>query len=148
MATWDNEYSGGNSAALREQLVDVGELVPSEIAFAARRGDGSVVAWGGSEGGGSSEAVHGKLAAGIEQVYSADKSFAARTRDGSLVAWGHHQYGGNSAVVADLPAAGVVRVYSTCCGHVAIKKRGWQRGVMGPVGVGPVYLVSKYADAS
>ena len=80
--------------------------------------------------------MRGKLAAGIEQVYSADKSFAARTCDGSLVTWGHQQYGGSSAAVADLLAAGVVRVYSTCYGHAALKDNGsvvsWGLSASGP----------------
>ena len=44
MATWGAECGGGNSTALREQLVDVVELVPSELSVAARMGgDGSAL---------------------------------------------------------------------------------------------------------
>ena len=82
------------------------------------------VAWGGSEGGGESEAVRGKLAARIEQLYSADKSLAARACDGSFETWVYQQHGGNSAAVADQLKAGVVRVYSTRYGHAALKDDG------------------------
>lgn len=52
---------GGDSAAVRHQLVDVCSVCSSAYAFAALKHDGSVVCWGDSNAGGDSTAVQERL---------------------------------------------------------------------------------------
>ena len=56
-------------------------------AFAALRGDGSVVTWGHLHYGGDSSAVQEQLQ-GVKQIQAASCSFAAIKADGSIVSWG------------------------------------------------------------
>ena len=57
-------------------------------AFAAIRGDGSVVTWGCGYGGGDSSAVQEQLR-DVQQIQACVFAFAAILGDGSVVTWGH-----------------------------------------------------------
>lgn len=57
------------------------------MAFAAVRGDGSVVTWGAVSGGGDCSEVADQLV-NIGQIHSTTRSFAALSADGKVVTWG------------------------------------------------------------
>ena len=54
-------------------------------AFAAVKGDGSVVTWGCGGRWGDSTAVQEQLTGGVEEIYSTINAFAAVKGDGSVV---------------------------------------------------------------
>ena len=69
-------------------------LCQSTVPFAARKSDGSVVAWGEASNGGDASAVADQLSSGIINAvgfsYSFDGyAFAAWKADGTVVAWGN-----------------------------------------------------------
>ena len=58
MVTWGDAVSGGNSSAVFDWLRrDVQQIFSTQSAFAALKGDGSVVTWGAAICGGDSSAV-------------------------------------------------------------------------------------------
>ena len=57
-------------------------------AFAAKKGDGSVVTWGAKEHGGDSSSLTAQLAGRVQHIYSNEKAFAAKKEDGIIIAWG------------------------------------------------------------
>ena len=67
-------------------------------AFAALLGDGSVVTWGDSEGGGDSSAVQGQLR-NVQHIQASGNAFAALLADGFVVTWGRSEFGGDSSAV-------------------------------------------------
>ena len=99
-------------------------------AFAALRGDGSVVTWGNLNYGGDSSTVAGDLRAGVKQIYSSSHAFAAIKDDGSVVKWGNLMdpaqldHGGDSSAVADDLSSGVTQIYSTGGAFAALKEDG------------------------
>jgi alpha-tubulin suppressor-like RCC1 family protein len=62
------------------------------VAFAALKADGSITAWGGSDGGTGAPSDNG-----YTKVYSTRGAFAALKADGSITAWGNSRYGGTGA---------------------------------------------------
>ena len=46
VVTWGNDFAGGNSWAVQDQLKGVQQIQATSDAFAAILGDGSVVSWG------------------------------------------------------------------------------------------------------
>jgi alpha-tubulin suppressor-like RCC1 family protein len=94
----------------------------SRHAFAALKGDGSVVTWGESLwGGGDSSGVAEQLQSGVAQIFSTQFSFAALKSDGSVVTWGFWRYGGDSSSVAEQLQSGVSRIFSTWGAFAALK---------------------------
>ncbi len=69
-------------------------------AFAALKGDGSVVTWGDPSRGGDSSAVSGDLSSRVTHIYSNSGAFAALKGDGSVVTWGRIESGGDSSAVS------------------------------------------------
>ena len=63
-------------------------------AFAAVKGDGSVVTWGNASYGGNMDAVREQLANDVQHIYSTGGAFAAVKGDGSVVTWGDAESGG------------------------------------------------------
>ena len=61
MVTWGHVDWGGDSSAVQDQLKNVRHIQANRWAFAAIRGDGSVVTWGDVEFGGDSSAVQDQL---------------------------------------------------------------------------------------
>jgi alpha-tubulin suppressor-like RCC1 family protein len=118
-----------------------GEFI-NEYAYAALRGNGSVVTWGDPNYGGDSTAVASQLSSGVVQVFSGTRAFAALKRDGSVVTWGNPESGGeqyvydfssyNSATykydvrssVAGQLASGVNRVFSSRNAFAVLKNDG------------------------
>ena len=64
---------------------DVQRIYSTGFAFAAVKGNGSVVTWGSDGCGGDSSAVHAELQGGVEQIYFSDAAFVAVKGDGSVV---------------------------------------------------------------
>ena len=88
-------------------------------AFAAVKGDGSVVTWGDARKGGDSEKVKFELTVGVEHVVGNLGAFAALKEDGSIVTWGDASNGGNSDDVKSKLHGGVrhvVGTYRAFCG--------------------------------
>ena len=65
-------------------------------AFAAVKGDGSVVAWGNSLYGGDASGV---TLTNVETIVTTRQAFAALNTDGSVQAWGDSSYGGDASGV-------------------------------------------------
>ena len=91
-------------------------------AFAAVKGDGSVVTWGHSYSGGDCSAVQPQLVE-IQDIYSTAQAFAAVKQDGSVVTWGDSDFGGDcSAVQRQLVE--IQDIYSTAHAFAAVKRDG------------------------
>jgi len=70
----------------------------SNRAFAGIKGDGSVVAWGSSEHGGSIPAELISQLVDVKLLSSTSAAFAALTSDERVVSWGDSRFGGNNPV--------------------------------------------------
>ncbi|SHE48717.1 delta-60 repeat domain-containing protein [Lampropedia hyalina DSM 16112] len=92
-------------------------------AFAAIKKDGSVVAWGHPDTGGSTEGVAG-LDSDVVQIFTNHAAFAALKADGSVVAWGNPEAGGSMEGVQDLLQSGVKHVFSNSYAFAALKDDG------------------------
>jgi hypothetical protein len=93
-------------------------------AFAAIRGDGSVVTWGDPDMGGDSSGVALQLGYGITQIFSTESAFAALKSDGSVVTWGSSFYGGDSSEVAAKLSSGVTKIFASRYAFAALKGDG------------------------
>ena len=71
---------------VQDRLKNVQQIQATGTAFAAVLGDGSVVSWGDTDGGGDSSAVQDQLK-NVQQIQANDCSFAAILGDGSVVTW-------------------------------------------------------------
>ncbi len=71
-------------------------------AFAVIKSDGSVLAWGDKNSGGSMSSVESQLNGNvpITQIYTNSGAFAALSSTGSVVTWGNKDSGGDSSAVA------------------------------------------------
>ncbi|MNG28635.1 hypothetical protein D3C84_1139210 [compost metagenome] len=76
MVTWGDRFSGGNSSAVQNQLINVQAISNSYRAFAALNLDGTVVAWGDTSYGGSSSLVQSQLI-NVQTIFSNHSAFAA-----------------------------------------------------------------------
>ena len=85
----------------------VADVSSTYQAFAARKSDGSVVAWGQSNFGGDTScaptpgvcapAPAGSLSSGVTKVWGSYDAFAALKSDGTVVAWGDPSSGGDAS---------------------------------------------------
>jgi hypothetical protein len=96
----------------------------TEDTFAAIRGDGSVVTWGGNWSGSESRRVAGQLSSGVTQIFSTRYAFAALKADGSVVTWGANWSGNDSSGVAGQLSSGVTQIFSTYSAFAALKTDG------------------------
>ena len=73
-------------------------IVGNLYAFAAIKGDGSVVTWGDAAKGGDSQlrGAASHLSGGVQTVVANLKAFAAVKADGSVVTWGDARSGGDA----------------------------------------------------
>ena len=92
--------------------------------FAVIKDDGSVVTWGGSGTGGSSNGLTEKIGSGVRRIFSTASAFAALKIDGSVVTWGDATQGGDSTAVADELQSGVRQLASSYGAFAAIKTDG------------------------
>jgi hypothetical protein len=91
----------------------------NKSAFAALKGNGSVVSWGSPSYGGDSRAVAYQLSAGVSQIFCTTYVFAALKCDGSVVSWGEDWAGGNCGAVS-----GDTQIFSTASAFAALKADG------------------------
>ena len=140
VVTWGESSYGGDSSVYRynsqtyryEYVSSVNGKLASSVtqifsnlsAFAALKGDGSVVTWGDSWAGGDSSSVSSSLASGVTQIFSTGNAFAALKSDGSVVTWGDSDYGWNSSSVSSRLASGVTQIFSTSSAFAALKSDG------------------------
>eukprot|EP00435_Cladocopium_sp_Y103_P020051 s1803_g4.t2 len=97
VTTWGDEYSGGNSDAVQDQLISVHQISSSSCAFAAIRLDGTVVCWGSAAGGGDCP-VQGQLRQ-VQSIVASAYAFAALLSNGQVVTWGSPSSGGDCSAV-------------------------------------------------
>ncbi len=118
----------------------VTKVTASKFAFALLKSDGSVVAWGNTNKGGSLEMVHhsqgrvdvsAQLASGVKDIVANEHAFAALKKDGSVVTWGGNWGGGDSRPVASDLASGVIQIVASEDSFSALKDDGtvvtWRR---------------------
>ena len=98
-------------------------MYSNPYAFVALKTDGSVVAWGNSNYGGTGPAPSSVTAAnsGVVAVYSTFYAFAALKSDGSVIAWGES---GNGGTTPGNVSSGVVAVYSIDTAFAVLKNNG------------------------
>ncbi|SFH47224.1 hypothetical protein [Pseudomonas sp. NFACC45] len=88
VVAWGTPEYGGAGAPVPN--INVVEVVSTWRAFAARRSDGSVDAWGRPNEGGIAPVG----LTGVVQIAGSSEAFAALRSDGSVVAWGNQAVGG------------------------------------------------------
>ena len=105
--------------------VGIVHVVGNDYAFAALKGDGTVVTWGDAAKGGNSKAVASMLT-GVTHIVATQASFAALKGDGSVVSWGHiMNHGTNDPLKGhQMVSKGVVKLYSNEHAFVALKANG------------------------
>ena len=82
-----------------KELTGVARIYSTWGAFAALRGDGTVVTWGHTYSGGDSRGVNETLTK-VKDIFNTDYAFAALKEDGTVVTWGHPYEGGDSSDVS------------------------------------------------
>ena len=110
----------------------VADIFANDVAFAALKDDGSVVAWGYDEyHGGSWSSVVSNLQSGVIKIFPSYDTFIALKNDGSVVVWG---YDGSLTIEEDREklSNGVLDVVTSGYGLAAVKDDGsvvvWGRG--------------------
>lgn len=136
-----NDLSNGYISATNVVSVTAGL-----IAFAAIKSNGSVVAWGHPNNGGSIVDVSSNLSSGVTNITSALFAFAALKSNGSVITWGDNWNGttgtnsftqfynpgfyninGSGAVssaVSSSLTSGVIKIFSTYFSFAALKSDG------------------------
>ena len=102
----------------------VQKIFSSQAAFAALKGDGSVVTWGAYHYGGNSDRVARQLKSNVKEIFTSQSAFAALKNDGSVVTWGYSRNGGDSSNVSSQLSGGVTKIVSTDRAFAAIKNDG------------------------
>ena len=143
----------------------VNGIYSTDEAFAALKSDGSVVAWGNPNKGGSlavasfdqdndtwaySAVASSSLSSGVSKIFSNGAAFAALKNDGSVVTWGSTYFGGNSSNASGDLSSGVVDIVGTIPsywnkGAFAARKSDGSVVVWGDKSYGGV-LVTSYLD--
>ena len=118
IVTWGNEYGGGDSSEIQDQLINVQQVQSTGRAFAALLAAGSVVTWGDPDCGGDSSEVQDQLW-NVQQIQAAAKAFAAILDDGSVATWGDEEFGGDSSAVQD-QIRNVQQIQATTAAFAAI----------------------------
>jgi hypothetical protein len=85
-------------------------------AFAAIKGNGSIIAWGDSKHGGTGAPA----GSDYTKIYSNKHAFAALKANGSIAAWGNSNLGGAGAPTG----SGYTKIYSTDAAFAALKTDG------------------------
>ena len=99
-----------------------------ERAFAALRGNGSVVTWGQASYGGDSSSVSSSLV-NVQSISSTNLAFAALRGNRSVVTWGYALSGGDSSSVSS-SLVNVQSIYSTANAFAALTGNG-SKGYLG-----------------
>ncbi|OLP99103.1 hypothetical protein AK812_SmicGene18378 [Symbiodinium microadriaticum] len=119
VVTWGHRFHGGDSHAVRDQLLNVHEIYATHKALAAVKADGSVVAWGHADHGGDNSGVQDDLQM-VRQVFASMQAFAALRSDGRVVTWGNASHGGDSQRLAG-QLEDVREIYSTEAAFAAVR---------------------------
>ena len=119
VVTWGHRFHGGDSHAVRDQLLNVHEIYATHKALAAVKTDGSVVAWGHADHGGDNSGVQEDLQM-VRQVFASMQAFAALRSDGRVVTWGNASHGGDSQRLAG-QLEDVREIYSTEAAFAAVR---------------------------
>ena len=93
-------------------------------AFAAVKGDGSVVTWENARRGVDSEKVKSELIGGVEHVVGNAHAFAEVKEDGSVVTWGCAEFEGNADSMKFELQGGVRHVVGGGHAFAAVKEDG------------------------
>ncbi|TNI15021.1 hypothetical protein CF106_01415 [Aeromonas veronii] len=121
VVTW-GMGEGADSSSVAHQLTDVRSITENKAAYAALKGDGTVVTWGKRDSGGDSHAVTKQLV-DVKAVFRTDHAFAALKNDGTVVTWGNAAKGGDSSAVAS-QLTGVIEITSSVSAFAALKSNG------------------------
>ncbi len=89
---------------------------PNELAFAALKQDGSIVAWGNPNYGGANAPTD----KGYVKIYSTANSFAALKSDGTISTWGGYYSENTNIPIGE----GYTEIYSTGSAFAALKQDG------------------------
>ena len=126
VVSWGSSGYGGKSPE-SELAGGVDRIYSNKKAFAALMEDGSVVAWGNSDTGGSLGSAANDLQSGVKDIVSNEFTFVALKNDGSLVSWGT-LYDSDSSYMTAFPASdlasNVERVISNYYAFAALKSDG------------------------
>jgi hypothetical protein len=113
VVSWGDKTFGGTAPT---GLSGITQIFSNSYAFAALRGDGTVVCWGPDIYGGT---VPSGLS-GVTQIFSTKTAFAALKGDGSVISWGSSANGGT----APTGLGGVIQIFSTDTAFAALKRDG------------------------
>ena len=94
--TWGDPEGGGDSSAVKADLIKVHSVVGTVEAFAAVRSDGKVITWGSIPEGDTST-VKDQLQQ-VRKIVASRQAFAAILETGGVVAWGVEFLGGDVRV--------------------------------------------------
>ncbi|HCT98576.1 MAG TPA: hypothetical protein DF614_00400, partial [Methylococcaceae bacterium] len=126
---WGEANLGGNSTAVSTQIdgrIPITTLYSNGRAFAALRGDGSVVTWGDALNGGTLKTAMMPQIDGaidVKVIYANDASgvFAALRDDGSVVTWGNASFGLAGGKSQIPPGKIVTKIYANKAAFAAIR---------------------------
>ncbi|WFO49867.1 Ig-like domain-containing protein [Aeromonas veronii] len=122
VVTWGigeaGDSSVADSSAVAHLLTDVKAITAGQSAYAALKGDGTVVTWGDPNYGGDSSSVAGQLV-DVKAVFTNGAAFAALKNDGTVVSWG-------TIISTDVASqlTGVIDVISNSYAFAALKNDG------------------------
>ena len=115
----------GNASSC--SVYSVEKIFSNHHAFAALRGDGTVVTWGGVDTTSDIIDIDSLMVSShltISEIYSTSNAFAALKDDGSVVTWGWAEYGGDSSDVSNDISSGVEKIFSNGSAFAALKDDG------------------------
>ncbi|GBG30552.1 E3 ubiquitin-protein ligase HERC2 [Hondaea fermentalgiana] len=123
VVTWPSTYSwsGGDSSAVADDLVDVEAVYNNDWVFVAVKSGGGLVAWG-DDYFGASIPDDLDMSQEVTDVVSTRRAFAVLRADGSVVTWGHEDWGGDSSNVASDLTSGVTSIVAAEGGAFAAIK--------------------------
>ncbi|WP_434628350.1 RCC1 domain-containing protein [Pseudomonas sp. Z6-14] len=127
------DYGGGGVPSPNSNVV---EVVSTWRAFAARRSDGTVGAWGRvSEGGTAPPGLDN-----VVQIAGSSEAFAALRSDGTIVVWGNQSVGGVAPTLTN-----VLALYSNSHGFTALTSTGdvvsWGHSIGGGNNASVIHLL-------
>jgi hypothetical protein len=115
--SWGETWPDGFQVSAAQGAI---RLCASNRAFAALKGNRTVVAWGSSEHGGHiSDELSGQLV-NVTLVTSSSAAFAVLRADGSVFAWGNPRFGGN----APIPLQDVQHIAGSTTAFCVLKQDG------------------------
>eukprot|EP00434_Breviolum_minutum_P036281 symbB.v1.2.032142.t1/scaffold3818.1/size49771/1 len=101
VVSWGDDYCGGDSSCVQDQLQGIKEIFGASKAFVAIS-NGSTVTWGHHLFGGDSSSVQACLQnTKVQRLVATCGAVAALLEDGQVVTWGNARQGGDSSAVQD-----------------------------------------------